>query len=288
MPARAAVFLPLRIAQWPDPPFALDIAGWPPATCPASTSRCTSSVVCCPRGAGPDGGAPSRTLGEPMGTPRSRSIRAADRIVAMHPEPALVQEWGVEDHFDRIDPGEGPPGPLGGGRGHGPGVGEQPRIQRGVEEMLRLAPFERVRSGERLLEGIVAEHLEHLIELLRGGHHGHVPVGAGEDAGRDEGFAARRQSQGGRLTASILVCQQGPLSGGQRVQCLHGRTAVGDVSPHPACGSQDEGRPVLPTAMLPTKQRASMPGASAAGPGPCDPCSSSVPATACTTMSSHS
>ena len=69
----------------------------------------------------------------------------------------------------------------------GAGVLEQPRVQRGVEDLLGLRVGERVGAGERRrVSASSSSTVEHLLELLRRRHHRHVAVGAGEDADGEE------------------------------------------------------------------------------------------------------
>ena len=79
-------------------------------------------------------------------------------------------------------PANGHPAACASGGDLGPGVREQPRVERGVEDLLGLRSHERVGAGERLRERVVVEDREHLRELLGCRHHRHVAVGAGEHA----------------------------------------------------------------------------------------------------------
>ena len=112
--------------------------------------------------------------------------RSGRRIIGVNPEVPLVQVVRVENLPCGVHARKWPSRSLRRFRGLGSGARQQPRVHRDVEGLLGLAPLKSVGMLEGSGGGRIIEHLQHLPQLLWGGHHRHVPVGAREDSGRDQ------------------------------------------------------------------------------------------------------
>ena len=161
----------------------------------------------------------------------------ADRVVRMGPEVALVKVIRLEDLTRAVHPGQRPPRRLRLRRRFRPRPGQEPGIDGHVEYFLGFEPLEGVGALERRRGCPVAQHPQHLVELLCGRHQGHVAVGTREDTGRDQRRGRTRlEFRWRRDTTPVLVAEEVGLTG------RHGRQRFERRAVHEVPGLSVVGR----------------------------------------------